>query len=74
MKPMKRIAILSAALTVLVGLDGVYMMATHYKPKDVNSFNLSDGGTLMVAAGLLLLVTVVSFLMAKKPDEADKGV
>ncbi|WP_240984076.1 hypothetical protein [Acididesulfobacillus acetoxydans] len=71
---MKRIAILSAALTVLVGLDGVYMMAAHYKPKDINSFNLSDGGTLMVAAVILLLVTVVSFFMAKKTGEADKGV
>lgn len=63
---MKALAWLSLVLTVLVGADGVYMMAAHYKPKDINNFHLSDGGTLVVAAILLLIVTVVAFVLASR--------
>jgi hypothetical protein len=61
---MKTLAWMSLVLTLLVGGDGLYMVMTHYQPKSVNSFNLSDGGTMIVAAVILLVVTIVAFLNA----------
>lgn len=63
---MKALAWLSLVLTVLVGADGIYMTAAHYQPKDVNNFNLSDGGTVVVAAVFLLIVTVIAFMAASR--------
>ncbi len=63
---MKRIALMSAVLTVLVGADGLYMEMTNYQPKDVNHFNLSDGGTVLVAAGFLLLITIAAFILSRR--------
>lgn len=63
---MKGLAWLSLVLTVLVGADGIYMLATHYQPKDHGRFNLSDGGTVIVAAVILLVVTIIAFVAAKR--------
>jgi uncharacterized membrane protein len=63
---MRLLAIISAILTVLVGADAIYMIVTHYKPSDSNNFNLSDGGTVVIAAVLLLILTIVAFVMASR--------
>jgi hypothetical protein len=70
---MKRIAIISAILTVVLGLDGIYMTAAKYKAKDVNQFNLSDGGTIIVAALILLLITIVAAVLANRPSPQEKS-
>jgi hypothetical protein len=59
---MRRLAIFSLILTILVGADGIYMLATHYQPSDVNHFNLSDGGTVVVLAIVLLIVSIIAFM------------
>lgn len=63
---MKILAWLSLVLTVLVGADGIYMVASHYQPKDVNNFHLSDGGTVIVAAVFLLIVTIIAFIAVNR--------
>lgn len=63
---MKVLSWLCLVLTVLVGADGIYMLATHYHPKDVNRFHMSDGGTVLVAAAFLLIVTVIAFVVESR--------
>jgi hypothetical protein len=70
---MKRIAIISAVLTVLLGLDGIYMTVAKYKAADVNQFKLSDGGTVIVAALILLVITIVAAVLAKRPSPQEKS-
>lgn len=67
---MKRLALFSLILTILVGVDGFYMLFTKYQPKDVHRFNLSDGGTVIILAILLLIVTVTAFILSKKQGES----
>ena len=69
---MKNIAIFSAIMTVLLGIDGIYMIATHYKKDDVNNFHLSDGGTVLVAALILLVLTIIAFTKSSKSHSLDK--
>lgn len=71
---MKALAWLSLVLTVLVGGDGIYMVASHYKPKDVNNFGLSDGGTVVVAGVFLLIVTIVAFVAASRQKTGKPSV
>ncbi|MDB4867916.1 MAG: hypothetical protein JWR03_2249 [Cohnella sp.] len=66
---MKRIAVLSAVLTVLLGIDGIYMVATKYKGEDVNKFNLSDGGTVVAAAVLMLIITIVAAVLVRRSSQ-----
>ena len=63
---LRLLAIISAVLTVLVGIDAIYMVASHYKPSDVNNYNLSDGATVVIAAILLLILTIVAFVMSAR--------
>lgn len=67
---MKRLAWVCLVLTILVGLDGVYMTATHYDPKTVNQFHLSDGGTVLVSAFILLVVTIIAFIAEKNQTQS----
>jgi len=71
---MKALAWLSLVVALLVGADGIYMVSTHYQPKDVNNFHLSDGGTVIVAAAILLLVTVVAFIAANRSNKSKTSV
>ena len=68
---LRRIAIVGAILTVLVALDGLYMVLANYKPGDTSnngflSFHPSDGQTVLIAAGLLLVVTVIAFVLSSR--------
>lgn len=68
---LRLIAIAGAILTVLVGIDGIYMMVAHYKPGDVNSYNLSDGATVVVAAVLLLIITIIAFVLSMRAQSTE---
>lgn len=59
---MKTLAWIALVLTVFLGGDGILMVATHYQPKTVNSFNLSDGGTIILSAVFMLIVTIIAFV------------
>ncbi|HKF39046.1 MAG TPA: hypothetical protein VKB35_19270 [Ktedonobacteraceae bacterium] len=83
MKPitLRRIAIVGAVLTVLVAADGLYMVLANYKPGDTSAngfgnFHPSDGQTVLIAAGLLLIVTIVSFALSMRshPEAAKSAV
>lgn len=68
---LRRIAIAGAILTVLVALDGLYMVLANYKPGDTSnngflSFHPSDGQTVLIAAGLLLVITVIAFILSSR--------
>ena len=64
---MKRIAFVCLALTILLGADGVYMTIAHYGGSDqASSHGLSDGTTVLIAAGILLVVTIMAFVMSRR--------
>ena len=47
---LRRISIIGAILTVLVAIDGFYMVFAKYHPDDTNGLaNLSDGATVLIA-------------------------
>jgi Ca2+/H+ antiporter len=68
---LRRISIIGAILTVLLIIDGLYMVLTNYKPDDTSgngfaSFHPSDGQTVLIAAGLLLVITIVTFVLSAR--------
>ena len=75
---LRRIAIVSAILTVLIAIDGLYMVLVNYKPDDTSgngfaSFHPSDGQTVLIAAGLLLVITVVAFILSARAKVEPPG-
>ena len=68
---MRRIAWISAVLTLLLAVDGLYMLTTQYNPDDVYNFRLSSGGTMLVAAGLLLIITIIAFRQSRQPGSPE---
>jgi len=69
---MKRAALVCAVVTMLLFADGIYMEASHYQPGDQDPlfgdprFIMSDGTTVLVAAGMLAVVTAVMWLAATR--------
>jgi hypothetical protein len=67
---MKRAALVCAVVTVLLLADGIYMEVSHYQPGDQDPlfgnprFIMSDGTTVLIAAGMLAVVTAVMWLAA----------
>ena len=75
---LRRIAIVSTILTVLIAIDGLYMVLVNYKPDDTSnngfaSFHPSDGQTVLIAAGLLLVITVVAFILSARAKVEPPG-
>ncbi|GLV55677.1 hypothetical protein KDH_25210 [Dictyobacter sp. S3.2.2.5] len=64
---LRRVAIAGLILTILVALDGIYMLVTNYHPDDTsnNTLHMSDGTTVLVAAAILLVVTIIAFVMSR---------
>ncbi|BCL82422.1 hypothetical protein ccbrp13_48870 [Ktedonobacteria bacterium brp13] len=65
---LRRISIAGAILTVLLAIDGLYMVLSNYHPSDTgnNGFaniHPSDGQTVLIAALLLLIVTIVAYVL-----------
>jgi hypothetical protein len=71
---MRRIALICAVLSALLFADGTYMELSHYQPGDQDPlfgnphFIMSDGTTVLIAGGFLLIVTVVMWLVAVRRD------
>lgn len=65
---LKRLWISGAILTVLLALDGLYMVLSNYKPGDTanNTLHMSDGETVLIAAALMLVITIVGFLSVRR--------
>jgi uncharacterized membrane protein YedE/YeeE len=69
---MRRAALVSAILTILLLADGLYQVVSDYQPGDQNAFTgnpsliLSDGQVVLISAGFLLLVTVVMWAGARR--------
>lgn len=58
-----RLALVSTVLTVLIGADALYMQSGHQAVDKTNNFQLTDAGTLFVAAGLLFVLTAKLFVL-----------
>lgn len=56
---LRRLTAISAVVTVLLAVDALYMQVSGYHASTTNNFNFSDAATVFIAAGLLLLLTVV---------------
>ncbi|MBV9227885.1 MAG: hypothetical protein JOZ18_01135 [Chloroflexi bacterium] len=69
---MRRIAIAGAILAILVAIDGLFMIITNYKPDDSSSniFHLSDGGTVLLASALLVIIAIVAFVLSNRTHSA----
>lgn len=65
---LRRVAIIAAVVTVLLAIDGIYMIAANYHPGDAatNFLHMSDGGTVVLAAVLLLIATAVFFVLSTR--------
>lgn len=68
---LRRISIAGAILTVLIAIDGFYMVLSNYHPDDTGnngfgSFHPSDGVTVLIAAALLLIITIVAFMLSTR--------
>jgi len=63
---LRRIAIIAGILTVLVAIDGLYMLLTRYNQGETANYNLPDGATVLIAAGLLLVFTLLAFVMSMR--------
>ena len=65
---MRKIALAGLVLTVLLAADGLYMLVFHYGGSDqASSRGLTDGTTVLIAAGILLVVTVAAFVSSRRP-------
>jgi len=63
---LRRIAIISAVLTALLALDGIYMLVSRYNDNETQNYHLPDGATILIAAVLLLVLTVVAFVLSNR--------
>ncbi|GAC1378031.1 MAG: hypothetical protein PVSMB5_29600 [Ktedonobacteraceae bacterium] len=73
---LRRIGIIGLILTVLVGIDGAFMLATNYKPDDAssNTLHMTDGTTVLIAAALLLIISVIAFMLASQTRKTEAAV
>jgi hypothetical protein len=66
----KRAALVFAVAAVLLLADGLYQDVTHYQPGDHNPIfgnpriTVSDGTTVLIAAGLLIAVSIGMWVLA----------
>lgn len=67
-RTLRLIGITGLVLAILVALDGIYMLVTNYKPDDAgsNTLHLADGTNLLIAAGLLLIISIVAFVLSRQ--------
>ena len=62
---MKRAAIVFSVVTVLLFIDGLYMVLANYHPGDANTFfgnqnwNLSDGEVTLISSAFLFAGTLI---------------
>ena len=77
---MRRVAIIFTGISVVVLIIGIIDWATNYNwaQGDQNPFFnnqnilLNDGKTIVIAAGLLLIVSAIMWIMALRKEHADQ--
>ena len=68
---LRLLGIIGAVLTVLLAADGIYMLVSRYNNNETQgTLNLQDGTTILIAAGILLVVTVIAFVMSARANAA----
>jgi hypothetical protein len=72
---MRRLAIVSGILGLLIVADGIYDQLTNYKGGETqNVLNLSnvtltDGWTLIISGAVVLVVSIIAFLLAARASQ-----
>ncbi len=67
---LRLLGIIGAVLTVLLAADGIYMLVSRYHDNETQNFHLPDGATVLIAAGILLVVTIIAFVMSARANAA----
>lgn|GEM_PF-2499587 len=67
---LRLLGIIGAVLTVLLAADGIYMLVSRYNDNETQNFHLPDGATVLIAAGIMLVITIVAFVMASRANAA----
>jgi hypothetical protein len=73
---MRRIAIISAVLGVLIVADGIFQQVTSYNGGETQqllqtNISLSDGLTLIISGAVVLVVSIVAFALAGRSAQTD---
>lgn len=66
MRNMRLIAIVSAVLAVLLAIDGIYMVVTHYNGGETQALNLPDGWIVIISAGILAVVAIIAAVLSAR--------
>ena len=66
---MRRIALISAILGLLIVADGVYQQVTKYNGGETQNLltskvSLTDGMTLIISGAIVLIVAVIAFALS----------
>jgi hypothetical protein len=75
---MRRIAIISLILGLLIVADGVYQQIVQYNGGEtqnvLNNSNvtLTDGMTLIISGAIVLVVAVISFILSGRTPQAKR--
>lgn len=67
---LRLLGIIGAVLTVLLAADGIYMLVSRYNDNETQNFHLPDGATVLIAAGILLIITIIAFVMSARANAA----
>ena len=65
---LRLLGIIGAVLTALLATDGIYMLVSRYNDNETQNFHLPDGATVLIAAGILLVVTIIAFVMSTRAN------
>ena len=66
---LRLLGIIGAVFTVLLAADGIYMLVSSYnKGETQGTLNLPDGTTVLIAAGILLIATIIAFVMSTRAN------
>jgi hypothetical protein len=72
MQQMRRIAIISAILGVLIVADGIFQQIVKYNSGEtqnvlnLKNVTLTDGMTLIISGAIVLVVSLVAFLLSMR--------
>jgi hypothetical protein len=74
---MRRIAIVSLILGLLIVADGVFQQIVKYNSGETQNIlqtnlTLTDGMTLIVSGAIVLVVAVISFILSGRTPQAKK--
>jgi len=68
---LRLLSIIAGILTVLLAINGIYMLVSRYNGNETQNFGLHDGATVLIAAGILLVITIVAFVMSTRAANSE---